>query len=214
MDQDHLVGADKKYHQDFMKYRAEFPGEDELAVVVESGDLERNRQFVERLAAKLAAETNLFTDVFYKGDLTALGPKALLFAPEKDLADMRQILNDERPFLEKFTAATNLDSLFNLINQQIRTAKREESAENNSLLKALPALERIITQATESLSRAGSPVSPGISALFGAGEEAERAMYITFADGRIFLLTARARSQETELRGGRTDAPIDPRNGI
>ena len=144
MDQDHLVGADKKYHQDFMKYRAEFPGEDELAVVVESGDLERNRQFVERLAAKLAVETNLFVDIFYKGDFTALGPKALLFAPEKDLAEMRRILNEERPFLEKFTAATNLDSLFNLINQQIRTAKREENAENNSLLQALPALERII----------------------------------------------------------------------
>ena len=196
MDQDHLVGADKKYHQDFMKYRAEFPGEDELAVVVESGDLERNRQFVERLAAKLSVETNLFTDVFYKGDLTALGPKALLFAPERDLAEMRRVLNDERPFLEKFTTATNLDSLFNLINQQFRTAKREESAENNSLLKAIPALQRIITQATQSLSRAGRPTSPGISAFFGAGEEAERAMYITFADGRIFLATARARSQE------------------
>ena len=25
MDQDNLVGADKKYHRDFMKYRAEFP---------------------------------------------------------------------------------------------------------------------------------------------------------------------------------------------
>jgi len=196
MDQDHLVGADKQYHQDFMKYRAEFPGEDELAVVVESGDMERNRQFVERLAAKLTVETNLFTDVFYKGDLTALGPKALLFAPEKDLADMREILNAERPFLEKFTAATNLASLFNLINQQIRTAKREENAENNSLLTALPALERIITQASESLSHTGTPISPGISALFGAGEEAERDMYITFADGKIFLVTARARNQE------------------
>ena len=197
MDQDHLVGADKKYHRDFMKYRAEFPGEDELAVVVESGDLERNRQFVERLGARLAVETNLFTDVFYKpGDLAALGKKALLFAPEKDLAEMRGILNQERPFLEKFTSATNLDSLFNLINQQIRTAKREESAGNDSLLRAFPALERIITQATLSLTLAGRPVSPGLSALFGGGEEAQRAMYITFADGRIFLLTARARSQE------------------
>jgi predicted RND superfamily exporter protein len=195
MDQDKLVGEDKKYHRVFMKYRAEFPGEDELAVVVESSDLERNRQFVERLAGRLALETNLFTDVFYKGDLTALGPKALLFAPEKDLVEMRRMLSDERPFLEKFSAATNLDSLFNLINQQFRTAKREENAENNSLIKAIPALERIITQATESLRRAGNPVSPGISALFGAGEEAERDMYITFADGRIFLLTARARSQ-------------------
>ena len=65
-----------------MEYRQEFPGEDELAVVVESNDHERNRQFVERLAAKLELETNLFTDVFYKGDLKALGRKALLFVPD------------------------------------------------------------------------------------------------------------------------------------
>ena len=49
-------------------------------------DPEKNRQFVERLGAKLDAETNLFHDVFYKGDLKMLGSKALLFVPESDLA--------------------------------------------------------------------------------------------------------------------------------
>ena len=90
MDRDDLVGSDKSYHQVFMKYRKEFPGEDELAVVVESNDQERNRQFVERLAAKLELETNLFTDVFYKGDLKALGRKALLFVPDQDLDGFAQ----------------------------------------------------------------------------------------------------------------------------
>jgi hopanoid biosynthesis associated RND transporter like protein HpnN len=193
MDRDHLVGSDKKYHQVFMQYRAEFPGEDELAVVVESGNQERNRQFVERLAAKLELETNLFIDVFYKGDLKALGAKALLFAPDEDLTNLTSQLADYRPFIGQFTAATNLDSLFNLINQQFRTAKHEESAANLSLVKAIPALERIIVQATTSLTLQGIPVSPGITALFGAGDEAEREMYLTFAQGRIYLLTARAR---------------------
>ena len=196
MDRDNLVGSDKTYHQEFMKYRHDFPGEDELAVVVESGDHERNRQFVERLAAKLELETNLFTDVFYKGDLKSLGRKALLFVPDKDLADLREQLAVYRPFIQKFTAATNLDSLFNLINQQFRTSKREENAENNSLAKSIPALERIVVQAGAALSTPGRPVSPGVTALFGAGEEVERAAYITFADGRIFLVTARARNQE------------------
>ena len=96
MDRDHLVGSDKTYHQVFMEYRKEFPGEDELAVVVESGDQERNRQFVERLAAKLQLETNIFTDVFYKGDLKALGRKALLFAPD-DLKDLQPISPPNSP---------------------------------------------------------------------------------------------------------------------
>ena len=51
---------------------------------------EKNRQFVERLGAKLEAETNLFHDVFYQGDLTMMGTKALLFVPESDLDDLQQ----------------------------------------------------------------------------------------------------------------------------
>ncbi len=196
MSRDNLVGANKKYHQVFMRYRKEFPGEDELAVVVQSGDLERNRQFIERLAAKLEAETNLFTDVFYKGDLKALGPKALLFAPESDLTQMRRVLSDYRPFIQEFTEATNLDSLFNLINRQFRTAKQETNAENNSMVKAIPALQRIIEQATASLSMSGTPVSPGLNALFGEGGETEKRIYITFDNGRIYLVTARAPSEE------------------
>ena len=79
-------------------------------VVVESEHAEKNRQFVERLGAKLEAETNLFHDVFYKGDLKMLGAKALLFVPDQDLADLRQKLKDFRPFIAQFTRTTNLDS--------------------------------------------------------------------------------------------------------
>jgi predicted RND superfamily exporter protein len=196
MSQDNLVGADKKYHQVYMKFRQEFPGQDELAVVVESEDMERNRQFVERLAARLLPETNLFTDIFYKGDLPSLGPKALLFVPKSDLLRMQVKLEKYRPFIEHFTHATNLDSFFELINKQFRTAKREENASNDALIGALPALQRIVDEATDSLSRPGTPVSPGVTALFGADEEAQARMYITFANGRIYLVTARPRNAD------------------
>ena len=201
MNQDDLVGADKKYHQVYMKFRQEFPGEDELAVVVESEDMERNRQFVERLAARLLPETNLFTDILYKGDLPSLGKKALLFVPDSDLQKMREKLEQYKPFIEQFTRATNLDSFFELINKQIRTAKQEENASNNALMGALPALQRIVDQATDSLSRPGTPVSPGVTALFGAGEQAQERMYITFANGRIYLVTARPRNAEVIAAG-------------
>ena len=165
-----------------------------MAVVVQSGDMERNRQFVERLAARVERETNLFTDVFYKGDLAALGRKALLFMPEDDLKKLQQTLKEYRPFIQEFTEATNLDSFFGLVNKQFRTAKQEENAQNNALINAIPALQRIVEQASDSLSRPGTPVSPGVTALFGNGEEAERRMYITFAHGQIYLVTARSRS--------------------
>ena len=196
MSRDNLVGADKKDHQVFMNFQKEFPVQDQLAVVVESESPDRNRQFVERLAAKLALETNLLQDIFYKGDLASLGPKALLFVPLEDLKEMNQQLVVYKPFINQFTEATNLNSFFELINKQFRTAKNETNAENNALLGAIPALQRIISQATETLSRPGHPVSPGVNALFGAGAEAQQRMYITFATNQIYLVTARTRSGE------------------
>jgi hypothetical protein len=194
MSRDNLVGADKKYHQVFMKFHREFPGEDEFAVVVESQSVDLNRQFVERLAAKLQPETNLFADIYYKGDMASLGRKALLFAPEADLKEMRAALQTFRPFIEQFTQATNLDSFFTLVNRQLRTAKHEENAENNALVSAIPALQRIIDQASVSLSLPGTPVSPGVDALFGSVQKAQERMYLTFGSNRIYLITARART--------------------
>ena len=191
-----LVGADKKYHQNFLQFKKEFPAQDDLVVVVESESIARNRQFVERLGAKLDLETNLFVDIFYKGDLKMMGHKALLFVPEADLKELHQALNDYRPFIQQFSQASNLASLFGLVNTQFRTAKQETNAANDSLIKALPALRRLIEEGTDILKRPGTPPSPGVNALFGAGVEAEKASYITFANGKIYLVTARARGEE------------------
>ncbi len=190
-----LVGGDKEYHRQYLRYKAQFPVQDDLVVVVESEFMEKNRQFVERLGAKLEAETNLFTGVFYKGDLKLMGRKALLFLPEKDLEDLRKTLTEYKPVLQQFTRATNLVSLFDMVNTQFRTARREANAENDALLKALPALERILSQATDGLQRLGNPPSPGINALFEGGKEAEQQMYITYGNGRIYLVTAQARNE-------------------
>ena len=193
---DDLVGGEKEYHRVYLEFKKEFPVQDDLVVVVESESMEKNRQFVERLGAKLEAETNLFTSVFFKGDLKLMGPKALLFLPEKDLAELRQTLEDFKPFLIAFTKATNLVTLFNLVNTQFRTASDEDNPQNRALARALPALERIISQASDGLLRPGSPPSPGLNSLFDGGREAEQQIYITFADGRIYLVTAQAKTEK------------------
>ena len=191
-----LVGADKKYHRNFLEFKKEFQGQDDLVAIVESESAEKNRRFVERLGAKLEAETNLFTDIFYKGDLKLMGSKALLFVPEGDLRELQAKLHDYRPFIQHFSQATNLVSLFELINTQFRTAKREDNAENRALVKSIPALEHLVREAADSLGRPGTPPSPGVTALFGGGQEAEREMYITFAEGRLYLVTAHARRED------------------
>jgi hopanoid biosynthesis associated RND transporter like protein HpnN len=210
MNQDHLVGANKKYHQNFLRFKKEFPTQDDLVVVAESDDPEKNRQFIERLGPRLEREmvkirltngtevvTNLFHDVMYKpGDLRNLGRKGLLFASESDLKDLDKTLKDFLPFIQQFTAATNLISFFDMINTRLRTATEEKNAENDALVNALPALQRIVEQARDNLDRPGRPPSPGVFSFFDPTGEAEQQIYITFAKGRIFILTAQAPTED------------------
>ena len=102
-DRDDLVGSNQKYHHNYLAFKKEFPQQDHTVVVVESGNPDKNREFVERLGARLEAETNLFTDVFYKGDLKIMGSKALLFVPEQTpdfgAGDFKQLL----AFIDKLT---------------------------------------------------------------------------------------------------------------
>ena len=197
---DNLVGSDKKYHQDFLKFKKEFSLRDDLVVVVESEDREKNRQFVERIGAKLKAETNLFANVIYTRDLKMLGRKALQFLPEDKLKELQQSLVDYAPSVRQFSSATNLETFFALVNTQFRTAKQEQNAQNDNLIKALPALERIVRAAHQSLLQSGVPPSPGVSALFGGGAEAEEQVYITFAKGQIYLVTAQTPREDLSAK--------------
>jgi hypothetical protein len=195
MNRSHLVGTNLRQQRVYLKYREEFPREDELVVVVQSGRREHNRQFIERLAARVALETNLFTSLFYKGDLATLGPKALLLVPTQDLEEMRRVLHEYRPLIQEFAQAANLDSLFGLVNKRIRTAPAADPAATQSLVQRIPFLQRLIVQARQSLVRPGLPPSPGVETLFAGGEQAEQSIYLAFDQGRVYLLTVQPKSE-------------------
>jgi hopanoid biosynthesis associated RND transporter like protein HpnN len=203
MNRDNLVGPDQKYHQNYLRLQKEFPQQDDLVVAVESDNIERNRQFVERIAAKMQAETNLFRDVFYQQSLSMMGAKALLYASETDLVEMKTMLHAGQPFIHEFTQTTNLVSFFEQINSAFLHAPHEANADTESLVKSLPALTRIVTQAGDSLQRSGTPPSPNVITLFGGGESEVLSNYITFAGGRIFLVTTHPPNVETN--GGAVD---------
>jgi hopanoid biosynthesis associated RND transporter like protein HpnN len=197
MDRDHLVGPDQKLHQNYLQFQKEFPQPDDVVVVVEGDDIEKNRQFVERIAAKMQAETNLFEDVFYQQSLGMMGSKALLYASETNLVEMQTMLHAAQPFIRQFAQTTNLDSIFEQINKAFLNAPREANADTESLVKSLPALTRIVTQTRDSLERSGTPPSPNVITLFGGGDDAVLASYITFAQGHIFLVTTHAPNVES-----------------
>jgi hopanoid biosynthesis associated RND transporter like protein HpnN len=197
MNRDDLIGPRVKSQQLYRAFEREFPAEgDGLVVVVESSRLERNREFIERLAARIEAQTNLFSDLLYKTELTTLGPKALLLAPAPDLLEMRRALEQYRPLLVQFSQATNFDSLFRLVDKQFLNASGgNASAGQTNFLQALPFLHSIISNGLQSMLRPGQPVPPSMTALFSGGAAALTNTYITLEQGRIFLLTTRPGNQ-------------------
>ena len=217
MNRDNLVGPNQKYHQNYLRLQQEFPQQGDLVVVVESDNIEKSRQFVERIAAKMQEETNLFLDVFYAQNPMIMGSKGLLYASETNLVEMKTMLQAARPFARQFTQTTNLVSFFEQINTAFRTAPREANADTDSLIKSLPALTRIVTQATDSLQRPGTPPSPNVIALFDTSGSGVLSNYITFANGRIFLVTTHSPDAKTNgptvnqqrQRGRQTQDEVD-----
>ncbi len=190
-DTNDLVSPDVGYQRQWQALREEFHVQDDLVTLVESEDITKNRQFVERLAARLEAEPEVFTDVFYKGDLRAMGPKALLTLPQAKLESLLRGLRDCRPFVGKFRSVTNLNSLF----QEIESQWVEVSSNKDGVgvfAQALPALRQIVQQGAESLERSGPPPSPGLNALFAARDDPSQGGYLQAAGGRIYLLTCAA----------------------
>ena len=186
---DNLISGSARYQHNLLEFQKEFPLPDDLVVVVESDSVEKNRQFVERIGARMLAETNLFRDVLFQQDIKLMGDKGLQLAHESDLRDVRDNLTNYLPFVRQFTTTTNLNSLFEGVNTQFRTARRESNSQTDSLIKALPVLQGILQQAGMSLDRPGAPPPPSFATLFG-GDVSD--MYIAYDHGKIFIATAHA----------------------
>jgi hopanoid biosynthesis associated RND transporter like protein HpnN len=190
-DANDLVSPNVGYQRQWQEVREEFHMQDDFVTLVESEDPAKNRQFVERLAARVELEPELFTAVYYKGDVRNLGPKALLMLPEEKLEALLRGLREGRIYVGKMGSVTNLDSLFREIQAQWLEVLADES-KVGSFADALPALRQVVQQGAESLQRKGAPPSPGLTTLFAAREDPSQGGYLQIAGGRIYLFTCSA----------------------
>lgn len=198
-----LISADAKYQRDFVRFQEEFQMQDSMVAIVESEGRDKNRQFVERLAARLQKEPGLFKNIYYKGDLKLMGPKALLFLPEGTLEELQQALSANRPLIETFSQANNLNTFFELVNRQLRllAQPQPDALAETSLARALPALERVVNLAAESVEHSTVLYAPGIEAMFGQDQsQDQQGIYLTFASGRIYMLTTQAAGGGSESK--------------
>ncbi len=200
-DRSDLVSTEVAYRRNFLELKQEFGLPEALVVAVESESRAKNRQFVERLAARLHHETNLITRVFFKGDLKLMGPKALMFLPEDALEGFHRGLQNHRELIEVFSRGRTLSEPFELVNQRFRSLRTAslDSAGEGALLQAFPALQRLVDMISESVAAGDNLAMPGVAVLLGADRGGERyASYISLAGGQVYVLTAAAASPAVE----------------
>jgi uncharacterized protein len=200
-DRGDLVSQHERYRRTFLDVKEEFGLRDLLVVVVESESQDKNRRFLEQLAVRLEDENHLIRSVHFKGDLKRMGPKAMLFLSEEELAAFHHNLESNRDLIRVFSQANQLNAVFELVNRQFRQLRASPRGATGEvdLVRAVPTLRRLMDLASESVLESETAPVPGVSVLFGAEQGGERqGGYLTFAGGRIHVLTAEAATPELE----------------
>jgi hypothetical protein len=133
---DNLVGPTRNTTTIFSNSKRNFRSRDDLVVVVESENVEKNRQFVERLGARLEAETNLFTRRFLPGRPGDDGQQGVAVRAGK--RPRRRCATRCRTTCRSSSSSRGRRTWFRFLSRstrQFRTAKQEENAQNDSLDK-------------------------------------------------------------------------------
>ncbi|MDG1890136.1 MAG: MMPL family transporter [Verrucomicrobiota bacterium] len=200
-----LVGAERRYHRNFLEYKRNFQSQDAFVTLVESGDPEKNQAFIERLGARLLDEPHLFRDVFYKGDFRSTGRKSLqLVKDNEELQKLDQTLGNLIPRLERFNQSTNLVEMLRGVNRQFRKAGKEGSSQasgggsNAPLMDSLPMLTGILDYLRSGLLQPNPLVTVPFNGMRPASKKGVYREYIQFNDGHQFILTALPVSESKE----------------
>ena len=174
-------------------------------VVVESENLEKNRQFVERLGAKARSRKPTCSPTSSSTERPQNArPQGAVVRAGDDLKELRGKLTRLPPVHpESSRQTTNLVSLFDLVNSQFRTsAAKDQRRDRRRSSRPCPCWNGSVKQANDSLQRPGTPPSPGITRC-SIARHGEEDIYITFAKARIYLVTAQAKRED--LNGDAVD---------
>ena len=114
-----LVPQKASYIQHYRELQKTFADFDPLIVVIEPQQLDRGKQFVDALAARLRADGQPFARVTEKLDTRSLEGKKLLLLSPADLQTLKQRLEDAQDFIADLTEAPGLRQLLASMNQEM-----------------------------------------------------------------------------------------------
>lgn len=197
---DDLVSSDSPYRRRFLEFKTEFRLLDNLFVLVESESREKNRAFVERLGERLE-RSPLFSNVYYRGKLERLGPKALQFLPEDALVALQQRVRTNLLVFRMVSEATNLEALIAVVTRQVRSLARAPSpaAQSGTAAQSLTLVRQVIDQAVDFLESPGALLAIDSALLLDSpAGDLRHELYLSFDRGRVYVVVARPSRADQE----------------
>ena len=202
---DQLMPANTSFNRDYQAYRAEFGDQEEIAVVIESGDSALAGRFGEHLAERLKADRRHFRDVFFPFGLPFFQKNGLLLMPREELAAFTANLAKAAPALKALAAAPSVQTLFTHLTTEMESCLNNPAAPGSaarldSLVFMLGALGDGIT----TFSKGGGAGLSLESVMFRRDDGAESSVA---AAGRQQVLTVLPVKDEASFK--QAAAPID-----
>lgn len=116
---DALMPANAPFQREYSAYRQEFGDQEDIVVVIESGDAGESLAFGDALHARLSRSTGVYREVFYPGGLPFFRKNGLLFLPLEEIRSLGKTLTLAAPVLKDLAAAPSIQTLFTSITGQI-----------------------------------------------------------------------------------------------
>lgn len=212
-DRNNLIGSQAEYNQVYLRFKEEFPQDDDIVVVLTGPTTEKNRAAVDRLALLLRQQPQLFTDVLDKVNLEFVRKRLLLFVSVRDLRVLERRVKEVSPFLRRMLGNPGLVPLFASINDEIQAfikravdralkgggsaARVREREDAPDMVGALPILGRVVAQMGDAAKTERFKYRSPWGQMFGNGgsaaqarmEDIPREFYAgEFSDGHTYVV--------------------------
>lgn len=209
---DDLVSQDLEYNQLYKDYRNTFADYDGMIAVIEGPTPEIMASFVEAFASRLNERPSLFSNIFYKIDITYFKNKGLLYLDESDLDNLISNVLERQDFLEELNENPGLNNLLTIINRQISSGMvnnmlaglvEDEEESKKSDQNDLNFLTKVLEQVAIHLKSRGRYSSPWNFLPNKENETLRKEGYITSDDGSMLFLLINPNETEGDFTGAK-----------
>jgi hypothetical protein len=207
-----LIRTDSANQKLFLEYVNEFRKDEDFIVVVESPDIERNRECVRRLGDRLQQQPEVFPNVFYRVDFSALDDRLLLYLTEAQLREVEKSQEQFSELIAKLGPSRDLTGLLKNANDMMNPDRLQKEGEFEKMQPFLNSFIENMTQLGDYLDGKRKNLE-GISEIFTQGTElaelsaqAKANEYLSFGGGKVLLMLVTPSGEAADFE--RFDRPI------